>query len=131
VLTRAIAHAALTKTTINLKLVEDVLGDILFKDKNKITIELIKKNVVDFYGLKPSDLQDKKRNKEVIFPRHVAMFLTRELTDHSLPVIGDNFGYRDHTTVIHACRKIKEEMRNNKIMRYNIEQIRKKIESCG
>ena len=128
-LTRIIAHAALTKTTISLKLTEDILGDILFKDENKITIELIKKNVVDFYGLKLSDLQDKKRNKEFIFPRHIAMFLTRELTNHSFPVIGDNFGYRDHTTVIHAYKKIKEEIKNNRIVKYNIEQIKKKIEN--
>ena len=128
-LIRVLAHAALTKTTINLKLTEDILGDVLFKDKNKITIESIKKNVVDFYGLKPSDLQDKKRSKEIVFPRQVAMFLVRELTEHSFPVIGDNFGYKDHTTVIHACKKIKEEIKNNKVMKYNIEQIRKKIEN--
>lgn len=128
-LIRVLAHAALSKTNINLKITEDILGDVLFKDKNKITIELIKKNIVDFYGLKPSDLQNKRRNKEIVLPRQVAMFLVRELTEHSFPVIGDNFGYKDHTTVIHACKKIKGEIKNNRIMKYNIEQIRKKIES--
>ncbi|RII01156.1 chromosomal replication initiator protein DnaA [candidate division NPL-UPA2 bacterium Unc8] len=126
-LTRVFAHAALTKTTINLKLTEDVLGDILFK--NKITMELVKESVAEFYGLKTSDLQDKKKNKEVVFPRQIAMFLIRDLTDYSFPEIGDSFGHRDHTTVIHACKKIKEEIKNNTIMKHNIERIRKKIEN--
>lgn len=128
-LTRIVAYSMVNKTGVNLKLAEEVLKDTLFKDKNKITIEFIKKNVADFYGLKPSDLQAKKRNKEIVFPRQIAMFLIRELTEHSFPVIGDNFGYKDHTTVIHAYKKIKKEIENNRIVRYNIEQIRKKIES--
>jgi chromosomal replication initiator protein len=128
-LIRVFAHAALTKTMISLKLTEDVLGDILLK--NKITIEFIKKSVAEFYGLKTSDLQDKKRNKEVVFPRQIAMFLVKDLTDHSFPEIGDSFGNRDHTTVIHACKKIKEEIKNNTIIKHNIEQIRRKIENQG
>jgi len=124
-LIRVLAHAALTKTAIDLKLTEDVLKDILFK--NKTTIELVKKSVAEFYGLKTSDLEDKKKNKEVVFPRQIAMFLVRDLTDHSFPEIGDSFGQRDHTTVIHAYKKIKEEIKNNMTIRHNIEQIRKKI----
>ncbi len=92
-------------------------------------MELVKESVAEFYGLKTSDLQDKKKNKEVVFPRQIAMFLIRDLTDYSFPEIGDSFGHRDHTTVIHACKKIKEEIKNNTIMKHNIERIRKKIEN--
>jgi len=72
----------------------------------QITIENIQKTVAEYYNIRISDLLSKRRNRSITRPRQLAMAITRELTSHSLPEIGDSFGGRDHTTVIHACKKI-------------------------
>ncbi len=96
------------QTDITLDFVHDALRDQLASQDKMVTIENIKKTVAQHYNIKTSDLDSKRRTRSIARPRQVAMALSKELTNHSLPEIGTYFGNRDHTTVLHACRKIKE-----------------------
>ncbi len=129
-LIRVVAHASLTGNQITLSLAREVLKDITMEEEKKqqISIELIQKEVADFYGLRISDMQAKKRSKMIVFPRQIAMFLARELTDNSLPEIGKTFGGRDHTTVMYACDKIDKALREDTGLVRAINQIKRKIE---
>ena len=84
------------------------MRDLIAVHDRQISVDNIQRMVADYFKIKISDLLSKRRNRSVARPRQVAMALCKELTDHSLPEIGDAFGGRDHTTVLHACRKIKE-----------------------
>lgn len=107
-LKRVIANAHFTGKPITVDFVRDALKDLLTLQDKLITIENIIKTVAEYYKIKVSDLLSKRRNRSVARPRQLAMALAKELTNHSLPEIGDAFGGRDHTTVLHACRKINE-----------------------
>jgi chromosomal replication initiator protein len=96
------------KTEITLDFVHDALRDQLASQDKMVTVDNIKKTVAQHYNIKTSDLDSKRRTRSIARPRQVAMTLSKELTNHSLPEIGTFFGNRDHTTVLHACRKIKE-----------------------
>ncbi len=93
---------------ISLDFVQDALRDQLASQDRMVTMPNIKKIVAKYYNIRTSDLDSKKRTRSIARPRQMAMALSKELTNHSLPEIGDEFGGRDHTTVLHACRKIKE-----------------------
>ncbi|MCX8601577.1 MULTISPECIES: chromosomal replication initiator protein DnaA [unclassified Gilliamella] len=105
-LNRVIANANFTGKSITIDFVKDALKDLLALQEKLITIENIQKTVAEYYKIKVSDLLSKRRSRSVARPRQVAMALAKELTNKSLPEIGDGFGGRDHTTVLHACRKI-------------------------
>lgn len=107
-LKRIIANAHFTGKAITLDFVKDALRDLLALQDKLITIENIQKTVAEYYKVKVADLLSKRRSRSVARPRQMAMALAKELTNHSLPEIGDAFGGRDHTTVLHACRKIVE-----------------------
>ena len=107
-LKRVIANAHFTGKVINLDFVRDALKDLIAAQDKQVSIDNIQKTVAEYYSVKVSDLLSKRRNRSVARPRQMAMALAKELTNHSLPEIGDAFGGRDHTTVLHACRKIKE-----------------------
>lgn len=107
-LKRIIANAHFTGRAITLDFVKDALRDLLALQDKLITIENIQKTVAEYYKVKVADLLSKRRSRSVARPRQMAMALAKELTNHSLPEIGDAFGGRDHTTVLHACRKINE-----------------------
>lgn len=107
-LKRIIANAHFTGKPITLDFVKDALRDLLALQDKLITIENIQKTVAEYYKVKVADLLSKRRSRSVARPRQMAMALAKELTNHSLPEIGDAFGGRDHTTVLHACRKISE-----------------------
>ena len=107
-LKRVIAHAHFTGRPFTIDLARDALKDLLILQSKLITIENIQKTVAYYYKVKVSDLLSKRRSRSVARPRQMAMALAKELTTHSLPEIGDAFGGRDHTTVLHACRKITE-----------------------
>lgn len=96
------------RTDITLDFVHEVLRDQLASQDKMVTVDNIKKTVAQHYNIKTSDLDSKRRTRSIARPRQVAMSLSKELTNHSLPEIGTYFGNRDHTTVIHACKKIKE-----------------------
>lgn len=112
-LRRVIANAQFTGKPIDIVFAQDALRDLLALQDKLVTIENIQKTVAEYYKIKVSDLLSKRRNRSVARPRQMAMALSKELTNRSLPEIGDAFSGRDHTTVIHACRKIKELIKAN------------------
>jgi chromosomal replication initiator protein len=105
-LKRVIANAHFTGQQITIPFVKEVLKDLLMLQAKLVTIDNIQKTVAEYYKIKVSDLHSKRRSRSIARPRQVAMSLAKELTSHSLPEIGEAFGGRDHTTVLHACRKI-------------------------
>ena len=107
-LKRVAANAKFAKTEIDINLIKDSLRDVLAIQAKMVTIPNIQRVVADYYNIKMSDLLSKRRNRSITRPRQIAMALSKELTNHSLPEIGEAFGGRDHTTVIHACEKTKE-----------------------
>jgi len=107
-LNRVIANSNLTGQAITLDFTQHALKDLLLIQDKQITLENIKKITAEYYKIRVSDLLSKRRSRSVTRPRQIAMTLAKEFTNHSLPEIGDAFGGRDHTTVLHACRKIKE-----------------------
>ncbi len=107
-LNRVIANANFTGRPITIDFVREALRDLLALQEKLVTIDNIQKTVAEYYKIKVADLLSKRRSRSVARPRQLAMALSKELTNHSLPEIGDAFGGRDHTTVLHACRKIKE-----------------------
>ena len=107
-LRRVIASSQFTGRPITLELAKEALKDLLALQEKLVTIENIQKTVAHYYKLRVADLISKRRTRSIARPRQVAMALAKELTNHSLPEIGDAFGGRDHTTVLHACRKVTE-----------------------
>ena len=104
-LRKLMANCKFTNREPSVNLARESLRDLLAIQAKQITIENIKKTVAEYYNIRISDLLSKRRNRSITRPRQIAMAITRELTSHSLPEIGDSFGGRDHTTVIHACKK--------------------------
>ncbi|UNG18701.1 chromosomal replication initiator protein DnaA [Stutzerimonas zhaodongensis] len=107
-LKRVIAHAHFMGRDITIELIRESLKDLLALQDKLVSVDNIQRTVAEYYKIKISDLLSKRRSRSVARPRQVAMALSKELTNHSLPEIGDAFGGRDHTTVLHACRKIAE-----------------------
>ncbi len=107
-LKRVVAYAKFSDKPITVNLVKDALRDLIASAHKQVSIENIQKTVADFYKIKVADMYSKKRTRNLARPRQIAMALAKELTPLSLPEIGDSFGGRDHTTVLHACRKVAE-----------------------
>jgi chromosomal replication initiator protein len=107
-LKRVLAYSRFTGHPVNVNLAKEALKDLLAVQTRQVSIENIQKTVADYYKIKVAEMYSKKRSRIVARPRQVAMALAKELTQLSLPDIGDAFGGRDHTTVLHACRKIEE-----------------------
>ena len=107
-LKRVIANSNFTGRPINIDLIKDSLKDLLAIQARQVSVDNIQKTAAEYYNIKLSDLLSKRRSRSVARPRQMAMFLAKELTNYSLPEIGESFGGRDHTTVIHACKKIRE-----------------------
>ncbi len=110
-LVRVVAYASLTRAPITVDLAAEILKELLpIPASRPITIQMIQKAVAEHFGLRIEEMRAKRRTKGIAFPRQVAMYLARELTDASLPRIGEEFGGRDHTTVMHACERVKEAL---------------------
>jgi chromosomal replication initiator protein len=107
-LKRVIANSRFTQRSITLDFTREALKDLLALQEKLVTIENIQKTVADYYKIRVADLLSKRRTRSVARPRQMAMALAKELTNHSLPEIGNAFGGRDHTTILHGCNKIKE-----------------------
>jgi len=123
-LTRIVAYAGMMRSPITLEMATVALKDILPPHRPKqITIDLIKQVVSEHYNIKMQDFVARNRSRAVAFPRQVAMYLSRELTDSSLPKIGEEFGGRDHTTVIHACERIAQDIKNDPAFAATVEQL--------
>ena len=110
-LIRVVAYAKLIGGNVSVDLAKEILKDMIIEGEKKVTIDLIQRRVSEYFDLKLSDMRAKKRSKAVAYPRQIAMYLARQLTDFSLPEIGDQFGGRDHTTVIHAYDKIENDLK--------------------
>ncbi|MGS2723517.1 chromosomal replication initiator protein DnaA [Porticoccus sp. GXU_MW_L64] len=122
-LKRVIASAHFTGKPIDIDLIRESLKDLLALQDKLVTVDNIQRVVAEYYKLKMSDLLSKRRSRSVARPRQVAMALAKELTNHSLPEIGEAFSGRDHTTVLHACRKIKELQESNHEMRDDMKHL--------
>jgi chromosomal replication initiator protein len=107
-LKRVIANSHFTGSAITLPFIKESLKDLLALQDRQVSIDNIQRTVAEYYKLKHSDLLSKRRTRSIARPRQIAMALSKELTNHSLPEIGEAFGGRDHTTVLHGCRKVKE-----------------------
>ncbi|MDX2167385.1 MAG: chromosomal replication initiator protein DnaA [Deltaproteobacteria bacterium] len=131
-LTRLGAFASLNKCPITPDFAREVLQNVL-RDRSEraITIESIQKAVCDFYRIRPNDLRSKKRTRTVTEPRQVAMYLCRRYTNASFPVIGDRFGGRDHSTVIHAAQVIERRLREDPNFRATVERLERLLERPG
>jgi len=105
---RVIANSRFTGQPINVEFAREALRDLLALQEKLVTIDNIQKKVAEYFQIRVGDLLSKSRSRSITRPRQIAMSLAKELTNHSLPEIGDAFGGRDHTTVLHACRKVKE-----------------------
>ncbi|AKX92832.1 chromosomal replication initiator protein DnaA [Moorella thermoacetica] len=127
-LIRVAAYANFTKKEITPGLAEEILKDVLDLARPKpITIRLIQETVANYFNLKVEDLKAKKRTRSVAYPRQIAMYLCRELTESSLPDIGKEFGGRDHTTVLHAYDKIRDDLNTDPSLPQVIAQIRQQL----
>ncbi len=127
-LTRLSAVASLTKTSITVEFARSVLKDLL-RDRRTITIEAIQASVCDHYSVRIGDLLSQKRTRDIVGPRQVAMYLARKLTAASFPAIGERFGNRDHSTVIHACTTVSEKLIEDGALRTAIEQIERRLQA--
>jgi len=131
-LVRIKAYCTLNQISPNPEIAEEILKDILPKTvTKKISVSTIQRVVSEHYSIKPGLMRAKKRTREVAFPRQVAMYITRSLTNYSLPAIGEEFGGRDHTTVLHAYEKIKTDLENNPQLSQEISGIIEKIQREG
>src|SRR5690625_5159403 len=129
-LVRVVAYSSLINEDVNLELATEALKDIIPNNQAKvISAKMIQNIVADKYDLKLNDFLSKKRTRAIAYPRQIAMYLTRELTDLSLPKIGQEFGGRDHTTVIHAHNKIIEELKTDEVLANEIKNITEEIKN--
>jgi chromosomal replication initiator protein len=127
-LNRIIAHATLVGREISLETTHEVLRDLLKANDRRVTIEDIQKRVAEYYGIKISDMQSARRSQNVARPRQVAMYLAKTLTSRSLPEIGRKFGGRDHTTVLHAVRKVQEVKTQDREFSEDLDILRRTLE---
>lgn len=128
-LVRLGAYASLTATPVTLTMAKEVLKDILVEKNKEITVEEIQKIVGAYFNLKIIDLKSSKRLKNLVLPRQIAMYLSRQLTSCSFPDIGEKFGGKDHSTIIHAIKKIEKAMNEDIELRLTISNIRNSITS--
>jgi chromosomal replication initiator protein len=130
-LTRIVAFATLTNQDISISLAENSLKDIFSENAaTPLTPDLIQQVVAEHYGIRVEDIQGSKKPKNIAFPRQVSMYLCRKLLDISLPKIGESFGGRDHTTVIHAISKIEKQMETDTALQKTLHQLEKEIKEA-
>jgi chromosomal replication initiator protein len=130
-LTRVIAHAELIGTAITLEGTQDVLSDLLRSYDRKVTIDCIQKKICEHYAVKIADLHGARRNRQIVRPRQIAMYLCKKLTTRSLPDIGRTFGGRDHTTVLHAVRQVEELIKSDAQIAEDIDTLRRSLQFGG
>ena len=128
-LTRLAAHVTLVGRSVNLEIAEDLLQDLLRASDRRTTIDQIQKKVAEHFNVKISDMHSARRSRTIARPRQIAMFLAKNLTTRSLPEIGRKFGGRDHTTVIHAIKKVKELVKNDSSLSEDIEILTRSLQS--
>lgn len=122
-LIRVVAYAILEGKEVSLSIAKQVLKDLVIENQKVISVAVIQQQVAAYFKIPITDLKTKKRNKQVVLPRQVAMYLSRKLTTHSLPEIGLAFGGKDHTTILHAYKKLEKELENDLQLKKIIEDI--------
>ncbi len=123
------AYASLTGSEITLNMARDILKDIIVEKTRDITVEMIQKHVAEHFRIKVSDLKSDKRLKTFVIPRQIAIFIARELTKSSYPEIGEKFGGKDHSTIIHSVKKIEKQMANDLEIKSVVENLKKELAS--
>jgi len=126
-LIRLLAYASLNNKEITIELAKEVLRDIVNITNKTITLDEIKNTVANYFNINKDELDTKKRSRDINTPRQIAIYLTRTLTDYSLPMIGKFFGGRDHSTIIHAYEKIKKEIEINETLKVAVEEITNRL----
>lgn len=126
-LIRIAAYSSLTSTQINLEMAKEVLKNIITESTKEITIEKIQKTVAEHFQIKVAEIKSQKRLKNIVLPRQVAMYISRSLTNMSYPEIGEKFGGKDHSTIIHAIKKIQEKMTNDMSLKLTVEKLMTKL----
>ena len=121
------AYASLTSTPINLNMAKEILKNILIEKNKEISIEEIQKNVAAYFSVKVSDLKSAKRLKALVIPRQIAMYISRQLTSCSYPEIGDKFGGKDHSTIIHAIKKIEKQLEEDYQLKITVENLKNSL----
>ena len=128
-LNRLVAHASLVGRPVTVDTAQEVLQDLLRAHDKKVTIEEIQKKVADHYNIRITDMHSPRRSRSVARPRQVAMYLAKSITSRSLPEIGRKFGGRDHTTVMHAVRKIEELKTIDSMFNDDVELLKRMLET--
>jgi chromosomal replication initiator protein len=126
-LTRLVAHADVCGKEVTLETAQNVLHDLLRSHDRRITIDEIQRKVTEHFSLKMDDMASARRARNVARPRQIAMYLAKQLTQRSLPEIGRKFGGRDHTTVMHAVRKVEELIGNDEAVAQDVEIIQRTL----
>lgn len=126
-LVRVSAFASLAKLPITLDLAQEILKDILVPSRSNLSVEMVQQAVADFYNLKISDLKSHRRHQSLALPRHIAMYLCKKHLDASLPEIGERFGGKDHTTVLHAVQKIHAHLETNTSLKGDVILLQKSL----
>ena len=125
---RVASYASLTGRELTVDMVEDLLREVLHEEgRFVINIEAIQKRVAEHFDIRQADMVSKRRPEHIAFPRQVAMFLSRQLTESSLNTIGEAFGGRDHGTVLHACRLVKDRMEVDSGVRHAVNYLEKQL----
>jgi chromosomal replication initiator protein len=123
-----VSYASLTGKPLGLDLVENLLRDVLHEEgRHTLTIEVIQKRVAEHFDIRLADMTSKRRPENIAFPRQIAMYLSRQMTEGSLNTIGEAFGGRDHGTVMHACRLVKDRMEVDTGVRQTVMMLEKKL----
>jgi chromosomal replication initiator protein len=131
-LVRVVAYATLTRSPVSAELAADVLRDLLPPARARVvTIPAIQQALAEFFGIRVEEMRAKRRTKGVAFPRQVAMYVAREITDASLPRIGEEFGGRDHTTVMHACQRVREALRRDAHLAASLKRLMDDLQRQG
>jgi chromosomal replication initiator protein len=125
--TRVLAHSKLTDKVITKDFAKNVLSEVFNTKTKELTPSYIKETVAKYFGVRISDMESQKRARSIAYPRQIAIYLIRTKTKYSLPNIGDCFGGRDHTTILHSYEKISEEIKTNQELRNTIENIERML----
>jgi chromosomal replication initiator protein len=127
-LTRIASYSSLIGQKLDLNAVERLLSDLLHEEAvSKVTVEQIQKKVSEYYQIRHSELVGRRRTSAIVFPRQVAMFISRTLTSDPLKSIGDAFGGRDHGTVIHACKQVENMMEQDSSVKRGVDYLIKQL----
>ena len=128
-LIRVMACSLFTGKPLTLSLARDVLKESISINKRMVNLDAILENVAVYFGMRQADLRIKKRQRNIVYPRQIAMYLCREMSNYSLPEIGGKFGGMNHTTVLHACDRIKENLKKDGDLKKIIQELTQQLQS--